>query len=118
MNSRDKGARGEVELAKFLRSYGYETRRGQQFCGANGDADVVGLPGIHVECKRVEKMAVNDWLNQSIRDAHAESQKENTYMMPVVFHRQNYDVKKPCKGMWKVTMLASDFMDLYGRARR
>ena len=43
-NSRAKGARGERELANLLKEYGYECRRGQQFSGANGDADVVGLP--------------------------------------------------------------------------
>ena len=46
--SRDKGKRGERELAGKLREYGYDCRRGQQYAGANGDADVVGLPGIHI----------------------------------------------------------------------
>lgn len=49
MNSREKGKRGELELAKLLRDCGFDTRRGQQYSGANGDADVVGLPGIHIE---------------------------------------------------------------------
>lgn len=47
MNSRTKGAAGERELASKLREYGFEARRGQQYSGANGDADVVGLPQIH-----------------------------------------------------------------------
>ena len=47
INSRQKGAKGERELSKVLHGYGYNCRRGQQYCGANGDADVVGLPGIH-----------------------------------------------------------------------
>ena len=42
-NSRAKGARGELELSNLLKQYGYSTRRGQQYCGSNGDADVVGL---------------------------------------------------------------------------
>ena len=42
MNSRTKGKAGELELSKVLKTYGYDTRRGQQYCGANGDADVVG----------------------------------------------------------------------------
>ena len=49
MNSRNKGKAGELELSKVLKTYGYDTRRGQQYCGANGDADVVGLPHIHIE---------------------------------------------------------------------
>lgn len=35
MNSRQKGAAGERELAKALRSHGFETRRGQQYCGSS-----------------------------------------------------------------------------------
>ena len=47
--SRDKGKRGERELANALRNCGYETRRGQQYSGTETSADVVGLPGIHIE---------------------------------------------------------------------
>lgn len=69
MNSRQKGAAGERELSRILRERGYNTRRGQQYSGANGDADVVGLPGIHIECKRVERLNISEAMNQSIRDA-------------------------------------------------
>ena len=41
INSKAKGAAGERELARKLKEYGYDCRRGQQYCGANGDADVV-----------------------------------------------------------------------------
>ena len=113
MNSRDKGKRGELELAGFLREYGYDTIRGQQYSGINGDADVVGLPGIHIECKRVE----NGWpgaemekaIAQSRRDAYAESLKEGRMMIPTVWHRKN-------RTRWKVTMDAEDFIELYRRA--
>lgn len=113
MNSNQKGKRGERELAHWLQERGFEARRGQQFCGANGDADVEGLPGVHIECKRVEKQAVTDWLEQSISDCFADSLKQGKPLIPVVFHRQNYDHKRPLKGEWKVTMLADDFIDLY-----
>ena len=69
MNSRNKGATGERELAKVLRGYGYNCRRGQQYCGANGDADVVGLPGLHIECKRVERLNLDDAMAQAKADA-------------------------------------------------
>ena len=49
MNSRNKGAAGERELSNKLKEYGFDTRRGQQYSGANGDADVVGLHEIHIE---------------------------------------------------------------------
>jgi Holliday junction resolvase len=99
MNSRAKGARGELELAKKLREYGYECRRGQQYCGANGDADVIGLPGIHIECKRVERLNIDEAMLQAIRD-----RRKGEY--PAVFHRKN-------NGKWMVTMLLDDWQEIY-----
>ena len=99
MNSRSKGKRGELELSRALRGYGFETRRGQQYCGANGDADVTGLPGIHIECKRVEHLNLYDAVAQSARDAPEGE-------LPAVFHRKNH-----CP--WLVTMLLPDWAALY-----
>ena len=99
MNSRNKGAAGERELSKVLKNYGYDTRRGQQYCGANGDADVVGLPGIHIECKRVERVNLYDAMAQATHDAKTDE-------IPAVFHRKNH-----CK--WLVTMSLDDWMKLY-----
>ena len=100
MNSRQKGARGERELSSKLREYGYECRRGQQYSGANGDADVIGLDGIHIECKRVERLNLDDAMAQSKRDA-----RENE--IPTVMHRKNN-----CEGL--VTLRLQDFMKMYG----
>lgn len=104
MNSRQKGARGERELAEKLREYGYETRRGQQYSGANGDADVVGIPGIHIECKRVERLNIDEALSQAERDARDGE-------IPMVFHRRN-------RTPWKVTMRLDDFVSLWKEAKR
>ncbi|SHK38644.1 hypothetical protein SAMN02745248_02425 [Hathewaya proteolytica DSM 3090] len=103
-NSKQKGARGERELSSKLREYGYDTRRGQQYCGANGDADVVGLPGIHIECKRVERLNIYDAIGQAKSDAkHGE--------IPTVFHR-----KDRCE--WLVTMTLKDWIDMYKEGRK
>ena len=99
MNSREKGKRGELELARALGSFGYRSRRGQQYCGSNGDADVVGLPGLHIECKRVERLNLEDAMAQAGHDAR-EGEK------PAVFHRKN-------QSRWLVTMELQDFMELY-----
>lgn len=98
-NSRQKGARGERELAAVLREYGFECRRGQQYSGANGDADVVGLPGVHIECKRVESLNIHKAIEQAKSDA-----RENE--LPTVFHRKN---GKP----WLVTMTLEDWMKIF-----
>lgn len=99
INSRAKGAKGERELALKLKEHGYDCRRGQQYCGANGDADVVGLPWIHIECKRVERLNIEDAMAQALKDS-----KLDEY--PAVFHRKNN-----CK--WLVTMRLDDWIELY-----
>lgn len=100
MNSRTKGKQGELELAAKLREHGFDCRRGQQFRGGGDSPDVVGLPGIHIECKRVEHLNVETAMKQSRRDA------DGTGDIPVVMHRKNYEP-------WKVTMDLDEFMNLY-----
>ena len=98
MNSKRKGKRGELELAKKLQEYGFETRRGQQYSGIGGD-DVVGLEGIHIECKRVERLNVYDAMKHACKDAEADE-------LPAVFWRKN-------KEQWLVTMALCDWIELY-----
>ena len=99
MNSHAKGKRFELEIAAKLREMGYEARRTQQYSGKTEEAsDVVGLPGIHIECKHVEQMRLYEWMAQAVRDS------KDT--LPAVFHKQN---RKPIL----VTMLFEDWMKLY-----
>ena len=97
----DKGKRFELMIAEILRNHGFEARRTAQYCGNTGDAsDVVGLNGIHIECKAQETMRLYEWMAQAIRD----SEKTNT--LPAVFHKQN---RKDIL----VTMRLSDWLTLY-----
>ena len=100
MNSKRKGNRGEVELAHILQSYGYDAHRAQQFAGGFDSPDVYGLPGIHIECKRVEKLNIENAMAQSIRDSEGKA-------IPAVFHRKN-------RSEWLVTVRLEDFMKIYG----
>ena len=104
INSREKGARFERELANILKQYGYESRRGQQFSGKNGDADVIGLPMIHIEAKHCEKMQLYDWMEQAKRDASKSGR------LPAVFHRKN-------RAAILVTMELDDWMKIYRSER-
>lgn len=101
VNSKRKGAGGERELAKKLNEYGFTTRRSVQYNGKadDGKADLVNLPGIHIECKRVERLNVNEAMFQAINDAKGGE-------LPTVFHRKN-------RGAWLVTMRLDDWMELY-----
>ena len=95
MNSRNKGASGERELAQLLRNQGHmKARRGQQYCGMQGNADVVGVDGVHIECKRVERFNDEQALLQAERDARIGQ-------LPVVIHRRNRE-------QWKVTLRSLD----------
>ena len=102
INSRDKGARGERELASKFRDYGFvNAKRSQQYCGlGENSADITdALPYIHVECKRVEKLNLSNAMQQAMNDA-------NEGNMPTVFHRKNGE-------KWLVTMQFDDWIDLY-----
>lgn len=102
INSKRKGKTGELELARKLKEYGYgDARRTAQYCGNTGDAsDVVGLPGIHIECKRTENLRLYDAVDQAKRDS------SGTGKLPVVFHRKNH-----CE--WVAILPLDDFMTLY-----
>ena len=95
VNSRAKGARGEREWARYLRSLGYqEARRGQQFSGSPDSPDVAhGIPGTHPEVKRTERLNIHDAVQQAVEDAGAS--------VPYVAHRRN-------GGEWLVTIRADD----------
>lgn len=90
MNSRNKGKRGELELAQLLRNQGWlDARRGQQYSGI-GVADIVGVQGIHIECKRCENVYDEKWIQQAEKDARKGE-------VPVVIYRRNNE-------QWKVTL--------------
>ena len=103
INSKQKGARFERQLASRFRDQGYDARRTAQYCGNTGDAsDVVGLPGIHVEAKHQEKMQLYMWMAQAKRDAEAGGGQS----LPAVFHKKN-------NAEILVTMTLDDWFHLY-----
>ena len=98
--SRDKGCRGERELANILRDvYGYDVKRGSVFLH---QSDMVGLMGIHPEVKRVEKLNIHTAMEQAKKEA-----KIRKDGLPTVFHRKN-------RTEWLVTQRLEDWIDLYG----
>jgi len=81
--SKDKGKRGELELAAELRKlFGIEARRGVQYQGGKDSPDVItDIPNIHVEVKRTERLSLYPAMKQATKDAGDK--------LPIVFHRQN-----------------------------
>ena len=100
-SSQRKGADGERELVSVLKNSGYtQVERGES--QTYGELpDIYGLKGIHIECKRVEKLNISSAMEQAITDA--EWFKDGA---PTVFHRRNRE-------RWLVTMLYDDWIRLY-----
>lgn len=97
--SQRKGAVGELELAKLLRAEGFEIERGGMSFGTV--PDLVGLPGIHIEVKRTERLQLSDAMAQAVRDA-----AEFDDGLPAVFHRKNREG-------WLVSMRLEDWLRVY-----
>ena len=96
--SREKGKRGERAVAALFREYGFDAKRGQQYHGGPDSPDVVGVPGLHIEVKRTERLNLYDALAQAKRDAGED--------LPVVIHRRN-------DSEWVAILSFDDFMKLY-----
>ena len=102
VNGNRKGKVGERELSAKLRELGFpDSRRGQQFCGRNGDADIVGIPGVHIECKRTQSLNLDRAMEQAIMDSPLTNGNK-----PAVFHRKNGK-------SWLVTMRLEDWAKIY-----
>lgn len=100
IKSQRKGRSGELELVRVLNEYGIQAEPGDPVSYGR-TPDVVGVPGIHPEVKRVESLNVTKAMMQAIRD----SQKFGDGA-PVVFHRKN-------RTQWLVTMTLNDWIQLY-----
>ena len=95
MNSQRKGQKAENELANKLQSLGFNTWRSSAMYETGQDApDIDGIEGLHVECKRVEKLNLSAAMSQSENDARC-------HEIPCVMHRKNREA-------WQVTVKLHD----------
>lgn len=96
--SKNKGARGEREVAEVLSRYGFDSRRGQQFSGSPDSPDVISpkFP-LHIEVKRVERLNLAQAFEQSAEDAGDKP--------PCVIHRKSRED-------WKITLNLKDLLCL------
>jgi len=99
-----KGRAGELELSQLLQNRGIPAKPGQAV-SYGSTPDVTGVPGIHVEVKRVERLNVLAAFAQAVRDS-----KKFQDGKPALFHRRN---REP----WLVTMSLEDWIELYRRSR-
>lgn len=103
-SSKAKGKTGEREVVHLFADNGFPDAHRSAQCRGNskdGEADVAGVPGIHIEVKRVERLNLEQAMQQAIRDS--ELQKDGK---PTVIHRKN-------GGEWLVTMRFEDWMEMF-----
>ena len=99
-SSQAKGRRAELELAHILQGNGYNVEPGRALSYGR-EPDLVGLPHIHIECKRAEALRLSEWMEQAERDAERFEDG-----LPAVFYRRS---REP----WRVVMGLADWMELY-----
>ena len=103
--SQRKGRGGELELSRILNDAGISCRPGAAV-SYGCTPDLLDVPGIHPEVKRVEKLNVHTAMNQAVRDA--DKFKDG---LPAVFHRRN-------RTGWLVTMTLTDWIRMYKESRQ
>ncbi len=102
-SSQRKGRAGELELVRIFQAHGIPAEPGK--AASYGETpDVVAVPGIHCEVKRVERLNVHAALAQAVRDSEKFGDG-----VPVVFHRRN-------RQEWLCTMRLEDFLQFYQEA--
>lgn len=103
-SSQAKGRRAEIELSNYLREKGYTAARAGRPLNYGTEPDVTGIDGLHIECKRHEKLQLNKWYDQAAADAERMQDGK-----PVVIFRQN-------RRKWMITLSLEDFITLQGGA--
>lgn len=99
MNSRAKGKRIELEAVHALTGIGWDCTRSAQHCGKEAaDLRTKRPAGIHVEVKGRKALAVQDFMDQAVRDKFASD-------LPIVLMREN-------RGDWLVMVRLRDLREL------
>ncbi len=110
---RDKGARGEREVAAVLRAHGLLVDRTVQQSGLYLRGDLTGVPGYHFEVKRQETLRLPLWIRQA-RDECGDA-------VPVVVFRRNKraadKISEWTLGEWHAVLSLHDLAKLLDLAR-
>ena len=91
-------------MCRLLQGYGYPVQPGEAV-SFGSTPDLTGLDGVHIECKRGEKQALYEWIEQAQRDSG--KFKDG---LPAIFWRKN-------RAPWLVCMTLADWISLYQRQK-
>lgn len=101
--SRDKGAIGEREVQDLARAHGFTSCRRAFASGASGGGDLTGIPGVHMEVKRTERLDLPGAWRQATTAADPTE-------IPVVAHRSS---RQP----WLATLPLDELLALLAMAQ-
>ncbi len=105
-SQRDKGKRGERELANVLRAWGYSARRGNQSDGAHEcDVEAAAIPW-WIECKRGK--SIRFW--EAFAQADSDAVRDNKHRAPAVVFRRDGDTQ------WRVVLHLEEALELLDAA--
>jgi hypothetical protein len=96
--ARNKGKRGEREVATILRAHGYDVRRGWQSRAGSDDADVIGVPGW--------------WVEVSIGGANPRRKYAQAVEASAKSGRRPVAITRPDGGEWLATVALCDWLRL------
>lgn len=99
-----KGRRGEIELARYLQEHGLPDARPGDPLNYGTQPDITGIEGLHIECKRHERLEISRWYEQAAADAERMQDGK-----PAVIYRQN-------RRQWMIVLSLSDFLSMRGGA--
>lgn len=99
INSRAKGANGELEAAEFLTAHGFPARRAQQYQGVKDGADLIcpTLEEFGIEVKRTQRTDIYGWLEKALAS--------DPDKVPLILHRKDRE-------KWVVILDAEMFLAL------
>jgi Holliday junction resolvase len=106
---RDKGSRGELEVAAIFRSHGFDCDRTPNSGGLRIRGDLYGTVPAHVEVKRQETLRLPLWLRQAAAEAEPGT-------MPVVAFRQNHGAWYAALPLHRLAELLGDLAELRDRS--
>lgn len=93
-----------MELVRLFQSHGIPAEPGQAM-SYGSVPDIVGVDGVHVECKRAETLRLSEWLEQAERDSERFGDGA-----PAVFFRRS-------RSPWYVVMRLEDWIQIYTSAQ-
>ena len=67
-SAQTKGRRAEIELARYLQEAGFADARPGDPLNYGRQADVSGVSGLHIECKRHERLEMAKWYAKEFAD--------------------------------------------------